>query len=261
MALRRSIVLLLAFALCGCARGATQESRAAQPELLIFAAASLTDVLQEIALDYTRASGQAVKFSFAASSALARQIESGGRVDVFMSADQEWMDYLEARELISSTTRKDVVGNRLVLVAPRDSNIRIQLGKGENLSAALAGRRIATGDPDIVPVGRYAKAALTTLGAWDVVSKRLVRADNVRSALVFVARGETPLGIVYATDAAIDERIRVVDMFPAESHPPIVYPVATTLQARPGATRFVNFLFGDSAQATFRKYGFHSIAR
>lgn len=255
---RRRLCIVLAFSLCALAGRALGQSQASQPELLVFAAASLTDVMQEIAADYTRETGQSVRFSFAASSALARQIEAGGRVDAFVSADLEWMDYLQSRRLIAGGTRNNVVGNRLALVAPSDSAIQIKLGRNVSLAAALKSRRLATGDPDIVPVGRYARSALTHLGVWDEVADRLVRADNVRSALVFVARGETPLGIVYATDAAADKRVRIVDLFPPDSHPPILYPAATTSRARPGATRFVDYLLGDSAQATFKKHGFLS---
>lgn len=227
-----------------------------KPDLLVFGAASLTDALQEIGADFTLATGQRVKFSFASSSALARQIESGGRVDAFMSADLEWMDYLQARKLIDPATRRNVVGNRLVLIAPRDSKIEVHLRQNAALLAALKGERLATGDPDTVPVGRYAKAALTALGVWNEIDDRLVRADNVRSAMAFVSRGETPLGIVYATDAAVDKGVRVVGVFPAATHPPITYPVATLPAAHDGAQQFVDYLFSASAQATFKKYGF-----
>lgn len=231
-------------------------SEPSKPELLVFGAASLTDVLQEIGTVYTSSSGQKVKFSFAASSALARQIESGAPVDVFVSADLDWMDYLQARNLIDVATRRNVVGNRLVLVAPKDSTIAVKIGPNVALLSALQGRRLATGDPDTVPVGRYARSALTSLGVWNEIADRLVRADNVRSALAFVARGETPLGIVYETDATVDPRVRIVDVFPSDSHLPITYPVASMKKARPGSKAFVDFLFGERAQASFRKFGF-----
>jgi molybdate transport system substrate-binding protein len=256
MPTRRRLNALLAL-LCGAFLGIpASASDAAKPELLVFGAASLTDVLQEIGKAYTRDTGQPVKFSFASSSALARQIESGGRVDVFISADLEWMDYLQARNLIDTSSRRNVVGNRLVLVAPKDSTLTIKLQPNVRLVAALGGRRLATGDPDTVPVGRYARSALTSLGVWNEIADRLVRADNVRSALAFVARGETPLGIVYETDAAVDPRVRVIDIFPADSHPPITYPVAPTKVARTGAKQFVDYLVGDTAQAAFKKFGF-----
>jgi molybdate transport system substrate-binding protein len=225
-------------------------------ELFVFAAASLTDVMQEIGAEYKKQTGQPIKFSFAASSALARQIESGGNVDVFVAADLEWMDYLQARNLINVSSRRNVVGNRLVLVAPKDNPITLEIEPNFPLLDALQGERLATGDPDTVPVGRYARSALTSLGVWNAVADRLVRADNVRSALAFIARGEVPLGIVYETDARVDARVRIVDVFPADSHPPIIYPVAVTAVAKPGAKEFVTYLFGDAAQAKFRKFGF-----
>jgi molybdate transport system substrate-binding protein len=242
-------------ALCALASLEARADADKQP-LLVFGAASLTDVLQEIGAAYTLDTGQQVKFSFASSSALARQIESGARVDAFVSADLEWMDYLQSRNLIDTATRRNAAGNRLVLIAPRDSKIKLKLVPNVRLANALQGGRLATGDPDTVPVGRYARSALTSLGIWNEIANRLVRADNVRSALAFVGRGETPLGIVYETDATADKRVRVVDVFPTDSHLPITYPVATTTVARSGAKQFVNYLFGNTAQASFRKYGF-----
>lgn len=229
---------------------------APKQELLVFAAASLTNVLDEIGTAYTQQTGQPVKFSYAASSALARQLEAGSRADVFFSADLEWMEYVQARNLIERATRRNVLGNRLVLVAPADSRIELQIAANFGLAAALGNGRLATGDPETVPVGKYARSALTSLGVWNEVADKLVRADNVRSALAFIARGETPLGIVYETDAKVEKRVRVVDYFPADSHPPIVYPVAVTAQARPAARRFVEFLQSAAAQEAFRKYGF-----
>lgn len=236
---------------------AQTEAAAPHRELLVFAAASLTDVMREIGGAYTRQTGQPVTFSFAASSALARQIESGGTVDVVISADLDWMDYLQARNLIDASTRRDAVGNRLVLVAPKDSKIVLKIEPNFPLLDALQGERLATGDPDTVPVGRYARSALTSLGVWSSVADRLVRADNVRSALAFVARGEVPLGIVYETDATIDPRVRVVAVFPADSHAPIAYPAAVTAAGRTGAREFVTYLLSERSQATFRKFGFH----
>ncbi len=227
--------------------------------LLVFAAASLTNVLEEIGTAYTGETRQPVKFSFAASSALARQIEAGARADVFFSADTEWMDYLQTRALIDRTSRADVVGNRLVLIAPASSKVELQIAPGFALATTLGSGRLSTGDPDIVPVGRYARTALTSLGVWNDVADRLVRADNVRSALAFVARGEAPLGIVYETDAKIERQVRVVDVFPASSHQPITYPVAVTLRPRAGAKEFVAFLRGPEAEKIFLKYGFRRL--
>ena len=225
-------------------------------EILVFAAASLSNVLDEVGAAYTQQTRQPVKFSYAASSVLARQLEAGARADVFFSADLEWMDYVQAHGLIDRTTRRDVVGTRLALVAPADSRIELKIAPGFALAAALGTGRLATGDPQSVPVGKYARSALTSLGVWNDVADRLVRADNVRSALAFIARGETPLGIVYATDAKVEKRVRVVDFFPAGSHPPIVYPVAATAQARPAARQFIGFLQSSAAQNAFERYGF-----
>jgi molybdate transport system substrate-binding protein len=228
-------------------------------ELLVFAAASLTNALDDIGKAYTQQTQQPVKFSYAASSALARQLEAGARADVFFSADLEWMDYVQARNLIDRSTRRNALSNRLVLVAPADSKIDLKIAPGFALAAALGSNgRLSTGDPEAVPVGKYARSALTSLGVWNEVADRLVRADNVRSALAFVARGEAPLGIVYETDANVEKRVRVVDFFPADSHPPIVYPVAATASAHPAARQFVEFLQSASAQDIFKKYGFQT---
>ncbi|HEY5810334.1 MAG TPA: molybdate ABC transporter substrate-binding protein [Povalibacter sp.] len=239
---------------------ATFAADAAQPTLTVFAAASLTEVLQAVGAEYTRASHIPLKFSFAASSALAKQIESGGAVDIFMSADQEWMDYLAGKKLIKPGTRRNVVGNRLALVAPIDSSIKLKISPGFALRAALGpDGRLATGDPDSVPVGKYAKAALTSLGVWSEIEPRLVRAENVRAALAFVARGEVPLGIVYQTDAKADPKVKLIDLFPESSHAPITYPVAATITASPHATEFIAFLASPAAHAIFERAGFQPL--
>lgn len=224
--------------------------------LTIFAAASLTNVMEQISSDYTARTGVPVRCSFAASSALARQIEAGTRADVFLSADLEWMDYLEQRKLVRPETRRNLLGNDLVLVAPADSKVNLTIAKGFPLVAALGDGRLATGDPDLVPVGRYAQAALTQLGLWKDVESRLVRAENVRAALAYVARGEAPLGIVYRTDALVESKVRVVDAFPADSHPPIVYPVALTAVADAKAADFLAYLSQPAATERFRSAGF-----
>jgi molybdate transport system substrate-binding protein len=253
---RRSAAGALQLAACALLVSTAHAQEPSKPELLIFAAASLTNVMQEIGAAYTRGTQQPVKFSFAASSALARQIEAGARVDVFFCADTEWMDYLQTRNLIDRATRRDVVGNRLVLIAPAGSTINLKIAPDFALAKALGSSRLSTGDPDTVPVGRYAKSALTSLGVWNDVADRIVRADNVRSAMAFVSRGETPLGIVYETDAFVDKKVRIVDVFPSSSHTPINYPVATTVSSRPGAARFVEFLASTPAQEAFKKHGF-----
>jgi molybdate transport system substrate-binding protein len=236
---------------------AASAAQAADRVLTVFAAASLTNVLQEIGDAYNAETKRPVRFSFAASSALARQIESGAPADVFISADQDWMDYLQARKLIQPNTRSNIVGNTLVLVAPADSRIKLKIAPSFALAAVLGETgRIATGDPASVPVGRYAQAARTELGVWSSVESRLVPADNVRTALNFVARGEVLLGIVYATDAKSESRVRVIDAFPASSHEPITYPAAATLTAATDAVEFLNFLKGPKAREYFHKAGF-----
>jgi len=231
--------------------------QAAERIVTVFAAASLTDVLEEVGKAYTAANQVPVRFSFAASSALARQIESGAPADVFVSADQEWMNFLETKDLIRPDTRRDIVSNSLVLIAPASSKLVLHIEPGFKLAAALGKNgRLATGDPASVPVGKYARAALTKLGVWDSVQTRIIPADNVRTALNFVALGEAPLGIVYATDARGQTRVRVVDTFPAASHEPISYPAAVVGNAGADAIGFVRFLGSDTAQLIFERAGF-----
>lgn len=225
-------------------------------EITVFAAASLTNVLQDLGDGFTKDSNIPVRFSFAASSALARQIENGAHADVFFSADMEWMDYLQARNLIQAQTRHDVLGNQLVLIAPVASKISLKIGPHFALAAAVGKGRLATGDPDSVPVGRYAHEALANLGVWDDVAARLVRTDSVRSALAFVDRGEAVLGIVYATDALIDTGVRVIGVFPATSHKPIIYPAALTTGAKADAAKFLAYVRGPAGDLAFKHYAF-----
>jgi molybdate transport system substrate-binding protein len=227
-----------------------------QPAIVVFGAASLTNVLQELGDGFTKQSSIPVKFSFAASSALARQIESGAPADVFFSADLEWMDYLQSRNLIQKESRHDVLGNRLVLIAPADSTVKLKIEPHFQLAAILGKSRLSTGDPDSVPVGRYAQAALTSLGVWKDVADRLIRADSVRSAMAFVDRGEAPLGIVYETDALIDKKVRVVDVFPDDTHQPIIYPIALTSVAKTDAAKFIAYIRGPVGALAFKAYGF-----
>jgi molybdate transport system substrate-binding protein len=216
----------------------------------------LTNVLQDLGAGFSKDSDVPVRFSFAASSALARQIENGSRADLFFSADLEWMDYLQARHLIQAATRHDVLGNQLVLIAPLDSRVSLKIERHFALAAAIGKGRLATGDPDSVPVGRYAHEALANLGVWDEIAGRLVRADSVRSALAFVDRGEAVLGIVYATDALIDKRVRVIDVFPESSHKPIVYPAALTANAKDDAAKFLAYVRGAAGDSAFKRFGF-----
>jgi molybdate transport system substrate-binding protein len=249
----RNLFLVLALALIG---QPVMAAAADTAPIVVFAAASLTDAMQQVADGYSKSSGTAVKISFAASSALAHQIESGAPADVFVSADRDWMDFLQSHGLIQIDSRQDLLGNRLALVAPTASKLSIKIAPKFPLAAALGDGHWVTGDPDSVPVGRYAKAALQHLGVWDSLVPGLVRADNVRGALTLVARGEVAFGIVYETDAMVDAKVRVVDIFPADSHPPIVYPMALTKGASPQATAFVRYARGTEAAAVFRKFGF-----
>jgi molybdate transport system substrate-binding protein len=245
--------LLLAGLLLSCA----VSGHAAERVVTAFAAASLTDVLGEIGPAWTARSGVAVRFSFAGSSALARQIEAGAPAGVFVSADQEWMDYLAQRRLIQPATRTDIAGNSLVLVAPADRRLQLSIAPGFALARALGRNgRLAMGDPQSVPAGKYAKAALTALGVWDEVANRIIAADNVRTALNFIALGEAPLGIVYATDVRGSDRVRVVGILPAATHEPIIYPAAVTVRGDADAAAFARFLGSAEARTIFRRYGF-----
>lgn len=250
--LRRAIATLFVCLAAGASAFAAETKR----PITVFAAASLTDALQEVSGAYTKSTGMPIRHSFAASSALARQIEAGAKADVFFSADADWVDYLQQRSLLNADTRREVLTNRLVLIAPMDSAIQLTIGPNFPIGAALGRSRLATGDPDSVPVGRYARSALTSLGAWGEIADRVVRADNVRVALTYVARGEAALGIVYETDALIEKKVRVVDTFPATSHLPIVYPLALTKDAAPNARGYADFVSGPVAAAVFKKYGF-----
>ena len=251
----RRWVLAVALCLAAATAAIADEPKA----ILVFGAASLTNVLDEVNQAYTVQSHVPVNGSYAASSVLAKQIEAGAPADVFFSADAEWADYLEQRKLLKSGTRTNLLGNRLVLIAPATSRIQLRIVPHFNLAGALGDGKLATGDPDSVPVGRYAQAALTKLGVWEQLSGKLVRAENVRAALAFVARGEAPLGIVYETDARADPKVRVVDMFPEDSHSPIVYPVALTANAQPAAAKYVAFLESAAGARIFRKYGFQTL--
>jgi molybdate transport system substrate-binding protein len=231
--------------------------RAQAEDLLVFAAASLKDALDAAIAEYHTTGGVPVKAAYASSSTLARQIEYGAPADIFISANPQWMDYLEERDLVQSGSRADLLGNGLVLVAPRDADIRLEIAPGFDLLGALVGGRLAMGDPDHVPAGTYGRAALESLGVWHEVAPHVARADNVRAALALVARGEAPLGVVYRSDAAADATVRVVDGFPPDSHPPIIYPLAIMAESKhPAAVELVAFLKSESAAAAFERFGF-----
>lgn len=226
--------------------------------VVVFAAASLRTALENIGAMWASESGHKVTFSFAASSALARQIEQGSPADIFASADLKWMDYAAEKGLIRPETRVSLLGNTLVLVAPVESTSTLKIGMGFALAEALGDGRLAMGEPKTVPAGTYGWAALKALGVWDEVAPKVAGTENVRAALAFVARGEVPFGIVYGTDAKSEPKVRVVDTFPADTHPPIVYPFAlTAASANANASAFLGFLTGSpAARAAFEAEGF-----
>ena len=226
----------------------------------VFAAASLKNALDEVGAAYARTGGEA-RFSYAASSAIARQIEQGAPADVYVSADSDWMNYLAERKLIVAASRRDLLTNRLALIAPADSKATIRIGRGMPLAKALGPGRLAVAGPD-VPAGKYAKASLSALGVWDSVSGKLAQAENVRTALQYVARGETPFGIVYDTDAKVEPKVRIVGLFPDATHPKIVYPAAVVAASNnPDAAKFLAYMGSPPAAAIFRKYGFTVLPR
>lgn len=232
-------------------------------DVVIFAAASLKNALDEAAANWAKASGRPMpKISYAASNTLAKQIEEGAPADLFISADLDWMNHVAAKNLIKPDTRVNLLANRIVLIASKDSKLDVSVGPGMNLSAALAGGRLAMGNVDAVPAGKYGKAALEKLGGWDAVKNNVAQAESVRAALLLVSRGEAPLGIVYATDAAADPNVKVVGTFPEDSHPPIIYPAAVTKDStNADAAAFLSYLRGPGAKSAFEKQGFTVLIR
>ncbi len=235
---------LLAAALCACAAAAHAQT--------VFAAASLKNALDEVA----RTFDGKVRVSYGASSALAKQIENGAPADVFISADLDWMDYLDGKGLLAPGTRRNLLGNRLVLIAPARQPVHLQPAPGFPIAKLLGKARIALADPSSVPAGKYAKAAFEKLGVWDQVAGRVAAAENVRAALMFVARGEAPLGVVYQTDATAEPAVMIAGVFPEDSHPPIVYPAALVKGGKPEGKAFLDFLGGADARRIFGKHGF-----
>ena len=225
---------------------------------IVFAAASLKNALDEVAALYTARTGNHVLINYAGSSALARQIEAAAPADIYFSANLDWMDYLAELGLIRTESRATLLGNAIVLVAPKGSDIALDIAPGMDIAGLLgADGRLAMANVDSVPAGQYGKASLEHLGIWDSLADRIVQADNVRAALAFVASGEAPLGIVYATDAAADPNVRIVGTFPDDSHKPILYPVALTATSEnPAAASFVDFLKSPDARPAFEKQGF-----
>ena len=235
----------------------THQSVYAKEPVLVFAAASLKETLEEAGKAFTAESGTAVTFSFASSGALAKQIEASAPADLFASADLAWMDDAERKHLIRPESRTNLLGNDLVLIAPASSPLTHIEWTQESFAAALGDQRLATGEVNSVPAGIYAKATFQNLGLWSFIEPKLAQTDNVRSALAFVARGETPLGVVYATDAKVESNVRIIARFPDTSHPPIIYPFAiTTASKNPDAEQFLNFLTSQKAKTIFEKAGF-----
>jgi molybdate transport system substrate-binding protein len=240
----------------------TPAAALAQDGLVIFAAASLKNALDEVAAGWKDSGKPAPRISYAASSALAKQLEQGAPADLFISADTDWMDYVEKKDLIQADTRVNLLGNKIVLIAPRDSKVSVAVKPGFDLARALnsekgGGGKLAMANVAAVPAGKYGKAALEKLGAWDGVKDKIAQAENVRAALLLVARGEANLGIVYSTDAAAEPNVRIVGTFPADSHPPIIYPAALTKGTRsPDAKAFLDLLKSNTARPAFEKQGF-----
>lgn len=254
---------LFAFVAFMFAFAAVPQPSVAQDTLTIFAAASLKNALDDANAAFTKATGVKVTASYAASSALAKQIEQGAPADVFVSADLKWMDYLGERKLIKAGTRLNLLGNRLVLIASKDSKLgTVAIGPGFDLAKLAGDGRIAVADVRAVPAGLYAKAVLEKLGAWKAAEPKLAMAENVRATLAFVSRGETPVGIVYETDAKIEPAVKIIGAFPDGSYPPVTYPVAVTAESKKAAAeRYVAFLRTPAAKAIFEKYGFSFLAK
>ena len=234
------------------------QTAAAQEPITVFAAASLRNALDDADAAFTKATGVKVVANYEATSALAKQIEQGAPADVFISADLRWMDYATEHKLIKPDTRINLLGNKLVLIAPADSKLdHVAIAKGFDIAKLAGDGRIAVADVKAVPAGLYAKAALENLGAWATAEPKLAQAENVRATLAFVVRGETPLGIVYETDARVEPKVKIVGVFPDGSYPPVTYPVAaTSATTNAAAARYIAFLHGTAAKAVFEKYGF-----
>jgi molybdate transport system substrate-binding protein len=252
----------LAVTMAVAAAAYTPPAAAQDKSITIFAAASMKNAVDEVNAAFTKATSIKVVASFAASSALMKQIEEGAPADVFASADLDWMDYGSQKKVIKDDTRVNLLGNKLVLIAPKDSKINtVSIVRGFDLAGLIGDGRIVTGDVRAVPVGKYAKAALEYLGVWASVERKFAMVENVRAALTLVARGEAVLGIVYETDAKVEPNVKMVGAFPAESHPAIVYPVALTVNAKPEAAQYLAFLRSQAAKSVFEKYGFTFLIR
>lgn len=232
----------------------------AEDKLTVFAAASLTNALSDISAQFEKERTANVTQSFTASSTLAKQIENGAPADVFISADTKWMNYLQGKKLINTASRKELLGNKLVLIAPKGRSFNVKFDKSFDLSKAFAGR-LCTGDIESVPAGIYAKESLSNLKWWESIKTRIVGAQDVRGALTFVERGECAAGIVYETDAKISSKVEIVGTFPEESHKPIVYPMAMVANAKNPQLSgdYLAYLQSNTALDIFKKYGFSLI--
>lgn len=246
------------FTACVMLAGASLSPASAEDKTItIFAAASMKNALDEVDAAYTAKTGVKIIASYAASSVLAKQIEQGAPADVFVSADIDWMDYALSKKTINEPTRVNLLGNSIVLIAPKDSEINnVTISQGFDLAKLAGDGRIATGDVKSVPAGKYAKAALEKLGAWQAAELKFAMAESVRAALTLVARGEANLGIVYSTDAKVEPGVKIVGTFPADSHPAIIYPVAATTTAKPETNDYLAFLRTSTAKTILEKYGF-----
>ncbi|MBL8688400.1 MAG: molybdate ABC transporter substrate-binding protein [Rhodospirillaceae bacterium] len=230
---------------------------AAQTNVLVFAATSMKEALDGVAAQWQRETGKKAVISYAASSALARQIEQGAPAQIFISADLDWMDYVENKKLIKPATRTNLLGNRIVLIAPKSSAATIKIEPNFPLATALGSGRLALADVNAVPAGKYGKAALEKLGVWNSVQDKMAQAENVRAALLLVSRGEAPLGIVYQTDATADPGVKIVGTFPEETHPPIVYPAALTTSTNdPDAEALLAYMSSPKARPLLAAQGF-----
>jgi molybdate transport system substrate-binding protein len=258
MLTRLSILLALLFVVVA----APQPAVAQEKTLTVFAAASLKNALDDTNAAFTKQTGIRIVVSYAATPALVKQIEEGAPADLFLSADLQWMDYAVEKKLVKADTRFNLLGNKLVLIAAKDSRLdNVTIAQGFDIAGLAGTGRIAVADVRAVPAGRYAKTALESLGAWSAAEKKLAQAENVRAALTFVSRGEAPVGIVYSTDAKIDPGVKIVGVFPDGSHPPVTYPVAVTATAKPEAAGYLDFLRTPTVRTIFETYGFAFLVR
>lgn len=256
--MRRAAAFAALLAIASTAHSATAQ----QNSVTVFAAASMKNAIDDVDAIFSTATGIKVVASYDASSALIKQIEAGAPADIFISADLQWMDYGVEKKLIKEATRVNLLGNTLVLIAPKDSKVgNVTIGPGFDLAKLAGDGRIVTGDMKAVPVGLYAKAALENLGFWTSVEPKMAMTSNVRAALILVARGEAPLGIVYSTDAKVEPGVKIIGVFPEDSHPPIVYPAGATMNAKLETAAYLAFLRSPAARVIFERYGFAVLVR